>query len=267
MVSRVHQPVARHLQRPGPERPQAQTVELPVEPDLKAEQPAAVMRRRQPVERRRQRRRRAPIGGTHVGPRVRAVLQQYLARGMPRALSHQDSEALGKLLGCDAGTLRHAELPHPKPWKRKRQTPPASGPALATVSEMEVEVSAGAGAFNEGFVFEKARWRLPEVMVRHEGDADPGALRILKVRGNSMEPEMRDGDRLVVDTARRTPATGELFVLWDGTGLVVKRVEPVREPGAPRLRLLSTNPDYPAYTSLAEEVHIVGKVLWKVTKA
>ena len=104
-------------------------------------------------------------------------------------------------------------------------------------------------------------------MVRHEGDADPDALRILKVRGNSMEPEMRDGDRLVVDTARRTPATGELFVLWDGTGLVVKRVEPVHEAGPPRLRLLSANSDYPAYTSLADEVHIVGKVLWKVTRA
>ena len=88
-----------------------------------------------------------------------------------------------------------------------------------------------------------------------------------KVRGNSMEPEMRDGDRLVVDTARRTPATGELFVLWDGTGLVVKRVEPVHEAGPPRLRLLSANSDYPAYTSLADEVHIVGKVLWKVTRA
>ena len=39
--------------------------------------------------------------------------------------------------------------------------------------------------------------RLAEVMVRHEGDADPDALRILKLRGNSMEPEMRGGDRLV----------------------------------------------------------------------
>ena len=199
--------------------------------------------------------------------RNKAYLQQYLARGMPRVLSHQDSEALGKLLGCDAATLRHPELPHPKPWKRKRQTTPASGPALATVSEMEVEVAAGAGAFNEEFIFEKARWRLPEVMVRHEGDADPDALRIIRVRGNSMEPEMRDGDRIVVDTDRRVPATGELYVLWDGTGLVVKRIEPVHGKGAPSLRLISANPDYPAYTAPVSDIHIVGKVLWKFTRA
>ena len=71
--------------------------------------------------------------------------------------------------------------------------------------------------------------------------AAPENLRILRVRGNSMEPEMREGDRLVVDVSRRVPATGEMFVLWDGNGLVVKRIEAVRgEP--PRLRLISANP-------------------------
>ena len=130
---------------------------------------------------------------------------------------------------------------------------------------MEVEAAAGPGAWHDGFVHEKARWRLPEAMVRHEGDTDPDAVRILKVRGNSMEPEMRDGDRIVVDTARRVPAAGELFVLWDGTGLVVKRVEALTAEG--RLRLVSAHPDYPPYECAAGEVHIVGKVLWKVVRA
>ena len=197
--------------------------------------------------------------------RNKAYLQQFLARGMPRVLSHQDTETLAKLLGCDPAELRHHALPAPKPWKRKKR--PGGGGAMATVAEMEVEAAAGPGAWNEEFVMEKARWRLPEGMVRHEGDAEPEALRILRVRGNSMEPEMREGDRLVVDTARRVPAAGELFVLWDGDGLVVKRVEPAHETGAPRLRLLSANPAYAPYTCLADDVHIVGKVLWKVTRA
>ena len=125
---------------------------------------------------------------------------------------------------------------------------------------MEVEAAAGGGAVVDELVEEKARWYLPEAMVRHEGDADPKTLRILRVRGDSMEPEMREGDRLLVDTARRLPATGELFVLFDGNGLVVKRVE--RVPGEARLRLLSANPAYAPYTALGEEVQIVGKVVW-----
>ena len=76
---------------------------------------------------------------------------------------------------------------------------------------------------------------------------------------------MREGDRLMVDISRRVPATGEMFVLWDGNRLVVKRVEAVRgEP--PRLRLISANPDYAPYTCLAEDAHIAGKVVWAVRR-
>ena len=132
---------------------------------------------------------------------------------------------------------------------------------------MEVEAAAGPGALNDEFAVEKARWHLPEGMIRHEGGARPEDLRILGVRGKSMEPEMREGDRLMVDTARRRPATGEMFVLWDGNGLVVKRIETVREARPPRLRLISANPDYAPYTCLAEEAHIVGKVLWTLKRA
>ena len=136
---------------------------------------------------------------------------------------------------------------------------------LSAIPEMEVEAAAGPGALNEEFAAETARWHLPEGMLRHEGAAKPENLRILRVRGNSMEPEMREGDRLMVDISRRTPATGEMFVLWDGNGLVVKRVESVRgDP--PRLRLISANPDYAPYICLAEDANITGKVVWAVRR-
>ncbi len=104
-------------------------------------------------------------------------------------------------------------------------------------------------------------------MIRQQGDASPGAIRVLRVRGDSMEPELFERDRLLVDIGRRVPALGEIFVLWDGTGLVVKRVEPVLGDGEPtRLRLKSANLDYEDYTCLAQEVHVVGKVVWTVKK-
>ena len=63
-------------------------------------------------------------------------------------------------------------------------------------------------------------------------------------------------------TARRQPAIGELFVLTDGAGVVVNRLETMRETDPVGLRLLSANPDYALYTCLAEEARIIGKVLW-----
>ena len=196
---------------------------------------------------------------TAIG-RNKTYLQQYLVRGMPKVLGFQDSAALAKLLKCDPAALRHAERPPHKTAPRRPRPRAHPDAPLVPIAEMEVEAAAGGGAVAGEFVEEKTRWYLPEAMVRHEGDADPKTLRILRVRGDSMEPEMREGDRLLVDTARRRPATGELFVLFDGTGLVVKRVEMV--PGEARIRLLSANPAYGPYTTLGEEVHVVGKVVW-----
>ena len=52
---------------------------------------------------------------------------------------------------------------------------------------------------------------------------------------------------------------------------MVKQVEAVHgdavdEDEPPRLRLLSANPDCASYTCLAQDVHVVGKVLWVVRR-
>ncbi len=206
--------------------------------------------------------------------RNRSYLHQYVDRGIPAVLGYRDSEALAGMLGCDPSELRHEAVPKRKPMKRKPPRMPAAVPGapLAAVREVTMEVSAGAGALAQEFVSETAIWHWPENMIRHEAGAEPGNLRILRVRGNSMEPELRDGDRIVVDVSRRLPATGQTFVLWDGIGLVVKHVEVVRGDAAddgepPRLRLISANPDYAPYSCLARDAHILGKVVWVVRRA
>ena len=49
-------------------------------------------------------------------------------------------------------------------------------------------------------------------------------------------------------------------------GLVAKRVE--REPNSesPTVFIRSVNPDYPTYERMAEEVNIVGPVIWTVRR-
>ncbi len=69
-------------------------------------------------------------------------------------------------------------------------------------------------------------------------------IHVLRLRGESMDPELSEGARLLVDTTRRVPANGEMFVLWDGSGLVVKRGEHANDDGTAALRLKSANPNY-----------------------
>lgn len=77
---------------------------------------------------------------------------------------------------------------------------------------------------------------------------------------------MGEGDRHLVETARRGPATGKMFVPWDGNGLTVKRIEIVPNADPPRLQLVTANPEYSGYTCEARDVHFVGKALWKVRR-
>lgn len=199
-----------------------------------------------------------------------SYMHGFLKRGTPKVLSRRDAEKLAGVLGCETRALHQAE----RALRRERtgagqrpSAPPGEGPVpLTAIPEVEVEASAGPGALAEEFVAEKARWFLPEGMILYEGSASPAAMRVLRVRGVSMEPELAEGDRLLVDTSRRRPETGEMFVLWDGNGLVVKRIELANDSGAPALRLKSAHSDYADYTCLAQDAHIVGKVLWSVRR-
>jgi phage repressor protein C with HTH and peptisase S24 domain len=53
-----------------------------------------------------------------------------------------------------------------------------------------------------------------------------------------------------------------IFVIWDGLGLVAKRVEHVPNSDPPKVIIKSVNPEYETYERDAEEVHVTGRVLW-----
>ncbi len=91
-------------------------------------------------------------------------------------------------------------------------------------------------------------------------------LRILDVEDDSMEPEIREGDWVVVDLASRLPEAGGAFLLRLGERLVARRVEAAHGDGAeeerPRLRLIPADHS----PCRAEDVHVRDKVLWVVRR-
>lgn len=73
------------------------------------------------------------------------------------------------------------------------------------------------------------------------------------------------GDRIMTDTGQRVPVPPGTFVIWDGMGIVAKRVQHVPHSEPPKVISKSLNPEYQTYERDAEEVNIVGCVIcaWK----
>ncbi|MFM7779963.1 MAG: helix-turn-helix transcriptional regulator, partial [Alphaproteobacteria bacterium] len=186
-----------------------------------------------------------------------AYLQQYLYRGIPKTLPEDAREALAAFLGVPEESLRP-----PKTESAVEPALPALAAAIATapptamcggmpgfsqVPELDVRASAGHGAFHEGDEEIKAVWMFPDAVIRHELRARSANLRIITIDGDSMEPLLASGDRVLVDTAQRVPAPPGIFVIWDGLGIVAKRIEhiPTAEPS--RIVIKSVNPLYGDY--------------------
>ena len=199
-----------------------------------------------------------------------AYLHQFVYRGTPKVLSEDDREALAVHLGCEPDALKHKKTPPRKPRKkvapREGQVDPnavaATPEGYMAIPEIDVRASAGPGALNEGIEETKEMWFFPDPVIRHEFRARPADLRMITIDGDSMEPLLASGDRILIDTGQRIPVPPGIFVIWDGMGLVAKRIEHEPNSEPPKVFIKSMNSEYETYERDAEEVHIIGRVVW-----
>jgi phage repressor protein C with HTH and peptisase S24 domain len=204
-----------------------------------------------------------------------AYLHQFVHRGTPKVLPEDARAALAEHLGCEEDELRHRKVPPRKPRKRAllgfstNDPPPAEmisaggvPEGFGRVSEIDVRASAGPGAIHEGLEEVKQVWYFPENVIRHEFRARTSDLRMITIDGDSMEPLLASGDRALIDTSQRVPVPPGIFVIWDGMGLVAKRIEHEPNSDPPVVVIKSVNPEYQTYERGADEVHIVGRVVW-----
>ncbi|MGB1895397.1 MAG: S24 family peptidase [Candidatus Puniceispirillaceae bacterium] len=87
-------------------------------------------------------------------------------------------------------------------------------------------------------------------------------LRLLSVRGDSMDPVLSDGDYLLVNIADTTPSPPGIFVLHDGLGIMAKRIELIPEAAPGQIRISPANTQYFAYQRHLDDIRIIGRVVW-----
>lgn len=131
-----------------------------------------------------------------------------------------------------------------------------------TVPRVMVDVSAGGGTIVSAEQ-EGERYCFRRNWIRDHLGSSPSDLRMLYVRGDSMEPSLYHNDMVLIDTTKKIPSPPGIFVLYDGFGLVAKRLEYVGgDRKQQRLRIISDNAQYSTYERSAEETFIIGRVVW-----
>ena len=179
-----------------------------------------------------------------------SYLQQFIRKGSPRRLAESDRRTLAEFFG-----VGEAELGGPE--GKSYDAGDAAQEDWIDVSRLPLGASAGPGALaHDAEPFDS--FRFSRRWLREQG-LDGAALSAITVEGDSMEPLLRDGDEILVDTAPRPLRDGIHVVRLDDT-LLVKRVA---AKGGGRLALLSQNLAYPPLEVAAEDIEIVGRVVWK----
>jgi len=86
----------------------------------------------------------------------------------------------------------------------------------------------------------------------------------LFVNGKSMEPEIFDGDIVILNPSINSIKKGELGVFRVNMDVSLKRFIPDKKKGA---YLMPSNPDFaPIYVSEDDECELIGKVIYKILK-
>lgn len=192
-----------------------------------------------------------------------SYLQQFVRKGSPRKLEENDRRVLAHFLGVDEAELGGPVADGALLRQISTQRMPLSGnggPKRADwleIPRLGLGASAGPGSVVReeaavGQIRFSARW------LKSQG-LEPGALTVIAVEGDSMEPTLRDGDEILVDRSPRPLRAGIHIIRLDDV-LLVKRLEP---GPAGTVTIISDNPAYGRGERSLTDVEIIGRVVWK----
>jgi phage repressor protein C with HTH and peptisase S24 domain len=132
------------------------------------------------------------------------------------------------------------------------------GAVFHHVPKVSARLSAGGGSFEVGTGI-RGYCAFEQDWLRRKGEAKKMVL--MDIFGNSMEPELKAGDTVLVDQSQTDILSGAIYAVGVDDTIMVKRLE--KHPN--RIVLLSDNRDYaPIYLDKAQApgMRIIGKVIW-----
>jgi len=163
--------------------------------------------------------------------------------------------------------MRGASAPERPAWESPEKTGLYNGKDTLTCFDcelmiplVEARLSAGNGSFETSADSER-RYAFRTDFLCRKGNAS--AMVLMRVAGDSMEPDIKDNDVVLVDTANTTPLPGRLYAVAVQDLVYLKKVNATPD----KLILSSANPAYTpleidARGDLKNGIRIIGKAVW-----
>lgn len=198
---------------------------------------------------------------------TQATISRWLSGQEPRgaALERIRNLARARRLAEDAtieqnGTEHNAGILNPRPTSSQHKnanpiktrgdianfTPPSGMSEPGSDDTISAVNSAGSRGF----------WSFPEEI--KSGWPHIEQTYAIAVTGDSMEPTLRSGSYVFVDTSHTYPSPPDLYALNYGHGLMVKRVELLPND---KIRVISDNERYSDFEFPINDVEIFGRVV------
>ena len=133
--------------------------------------------------------------------------------------------------------------------------------SIVLIPMVEAVLSAGNGSLETAASSER-KYSFREDFLRRKGDHKQMVL--MRVAGDSMEPEIKDGDVVLIDQSQKRLRPNDIFAVAFEEMIYVKRVNAM--PG--KIILSSDNSElYPPFEvdtagDLEESLRIIGRVIW-----
>ncbi|MGV6875891.1 LexA family transcriptional regulator [Pseudochelatococcus sp. B33] len=162
----------------------------------------------------------------------------------------------------------------------KAKSSTGHGHELTPGAIVEVETRAGAGAggyLTQGWTSDgrttyeadavRAEWILPQSFVRDELHLTFGKTEIIGIRGDSMEPDLSDGDRVLIDRTDTNLRQGGIFAVSDNGEIIIKQVELIRDSDPLQILCTSRNERYrPITLTLDDGTFVIGRVAARISR-
>lgn len=169
--------------------------------------------------------------------------------------------------------IRRIERDTNRGYSRDYYTPDIPG----SIPELDVSAGAGEGTVGEFVQINIngetqvghrviAEWKFPEGYLQNVMKVSPGNSMVMEVRGDSMDPTIRHGDKVIIDLRSNAFSDDGLYLISDGHSAPrLKRLEYVFNSEPPTVKIISDNPSHRDVQVMAlAELFIAGRVAGRV---